>query len=400
MRSDVVRRLAACVVFPLLLASCYDGDPSGFRDAVVVGREGVTALSVSSPLSVLETGATLKLAAIATTATGTQDLSAEATWRSDNPSALSVDGSGTVTAHASGTARITATLGVHAGSVTLAASSAKLLAIRVEGDERLDACGGATYRAVGLYEDETERELVTRVGWSSSDADVARPDTLAGEPGRVLARQTGTASITATRDAVSSDPFIVSVQDNLDAIRLSPATIDPLDPGDVQVFTATGTWGSRQADVSRAAQWAVTLADGSTGTAIATVENTGATPGRLRAVAGGEAVLTASCGGQTAQVDVRVNQIDKLEITNARPIELKTGETLLLALEGTYSNGSTRPLNEDADWSVATVSGTGVTVSNEEGSRGRITAGSGVGVSTVKARVGGKEVSVGVTVVE
>lgn len=400
MRSDLARRLAALILFPVFLSSCYDGDPSGFRDAVVIGREGVTALSVSAPQSLLETGSTLKLAALATTAAGPRDLSAEATWQSDNPQVLSVDAGGTVTAHGSGMARITATLGTHAGSVTLTASAAKLLSIRVDGPARLDACGSATYRAYGRYEDDTERELLSRVNWASSDPDIARPGTLASDNGLVIARRTGTASLTASRDTLVSGAHVLTVEDTLDAITLAPGTIEALEPGATRQFTATGTWGTRQADVSRAAEWFVTKADGSPGTAVATVDNTGAMPGLLRAVAGGEALLTASCGGKTAQVEVKVSGLDSLVITNARPIELKTNASLLLSLEGTYSNGSTRPLNEEAEWSVSTVSGTGVTVSNAEGNRGRITAGSKAGVSTVTALVAGKQVSVGVNVVE
>lgn len=398
MRSDALRRLAVGLSV-LLLASCYEGDPSAFRESVVVGRENVTALSVSAPAGVVETGTSLRLVATATTASGTSDLSAEVSWHSSNPAALFVDAGGLVTALADGTATISATLGVYSASVVVTASSAQLVSIQVTGDAVIDECDMATYTAAGLYEDGTERDVTSLATWSSSDPAVARTGTLAGEYNLLLARNTGTVSLTATRGAVSSTGFVVTVADNLDALVVTPDSSPVMNPGETRQFTATGTWGTRQADISRATGWTVTNVD-ATAPAVAAVINGDTTPGLLTGRTGGDGVLTATCGGQSDSVDIAVVVLEGLVITNTRPIELSPGQSLLLALEGSYSNASTRPLNEEAEWSTTTVSGTGVTVSTTEGSRGRVTAGSAAGVSTVTARVEGREVSVSVTVTE
>ena len=396
MRSEAACRAAALAVL-LVLGGCYDGDPSDFRESVVVGREEVTALALDVPATLVETGTTLRLAALATTARGVQNLSADATWRSSNAAVLVVDDRGRVTAVADGTATISAELGLFRDSVAITASSAQLLSIAVGGSAAVDECDSATYTASGTYEDATVRDITGLVSWSASDPDVAHMSTLAADANRLVTRNAGTVAVTATRGAIVSPGFPVTVADTLTAIDVTPDAPAALDPDDTRQFTATATWGARTADVSRATAWSVVNVDAGADT-VASVRNGDASPGLLTALAGGEAVLTGACGGLQDTVDIEVVSLQSLTITNTRPIELAPGGTLLLSLEGTYTSGTTKPLNEQATWSAVTVSGTGVTVSNTAGSRGRVTAGDAEGVAEVTAEVDGREVTVSVTV--
>jgi len=389
---------AACILLPALLAGCYDGDPSSFREAVVVGRENVTALVIDGELPVIEVGTALQLAATATTTSGAKDLASETTWRSSNPAAVFVDAAGRITAIANGSAQITAQLAQFSDTVTITASDAALQSVLVSGNATVDECATGTYTASGHYSDGTDRDITTLVAWSVSDATVARMSTLGSDRNSLFSILAGSTGVIATRNGIASPAFTVTVPDNLDAIAITPAAPAQIPKGETRQFVATGTWGAVTADISRAALWSVANND-ATAAAIATVQNGDVNAGLLSASNGGIGTLTAGCGGQSNTVAVTVVYLNALNITNTRPIEIKRGASVLLVLEGTYSDASTKPLNESATWSTTTVSGTAVSVSNTAGTRGRVTAGADDGVSTVTATVDGKTASVSVSVV-
>lgn len=393
MRSEALRRLAALVCL-LSLAGCYDGDPSDFREAVVVGREGVTALAIDGEVPVLEVGATLRLRAIATTDTGTADLSDEASWRSSNPAAVMVDRNGVITAVGNGSADISAELAQYGDTVTVLASDAALTAITVTGDAAVDECGNGDYAASGHYDDGSDRDITSLVAWSSTDAAVGRMSTLPGERQRLLSLQAGTTGVQASRGGVVSPAFMVTVADNLDAIDVTPDTLADIPIDAQRQFTAMGTWGAVSGDVTRNSTWSVASDDPDA--TVATILNGDGGAGLLTAREGGGGTVTGQCGGQQDSVAITVVYLDSLAITNARPVTVVRGGTVLLVLEGTYSDGSVLALNERATWSTTT--GSGVTVSNVAGTRGQVTAGSTTGVWTVTATVEGISVSVSVQV--
>ncbi len=393
MRSDALHRLAVLLCL-LSLAGCYDGDPSDFREAVVVGREGVTALAIDGEVPVLEVGATLRLHAMATTDAGTADLSGEASWRSSNPAAVVVDRNGVITAVGNGSADITAELAQFRDTVTVQASDAVLTAITVSGDAAVDECGTGDYTASGHYDDGTDRDITSLVQWSVTDATVARMSTLATERQRLLSLQAGSTGVLATRGGVVSPAFMVTVADNLDAIDVTPDTLADIPIDADRQFTATGTWGAVSGDITRNTTWSVASVDPDD--TVATILNGDSGAGLLTAREGGDGTVTGACGGQQDSVPITVVYLDSLAITNARPVTVVRGGTVLLVLEGTYSDGSVLALNERATWS--TTVGSGVTVSNIAGTRGLVTAGTTTGVWTVTATVEGLSASVSVQV--
>lgn len=377
-----------------LLAGCYEGDPSDLREAVVAGRYQVTALDVRAPATVIETGTQVQLRALADTADGARvDLTSAVTWRSSAPQAVSIDRNGLATGTGNGTATITAELGVINDTASLTSSSAKLVAIRVEGADSLDECRDAAYRAQGDYDDGTRRDITALVGWQTGAGNPARFGSAAGLANRLYTRDAGTVQVYAVRDGIRSPAFPVAVQDTLTRLVLVPGSTGQLAEGDDKRFTATGYWGTREADVTRAAAWSVKQGGGDT---VASVSN-GDDAGVLRAEGGGEATLVVRCGGLDDRAAITVVFLQSLSVTNDQPIELAPGDEVLLVLEGSYSDGGKRPLNEQATWKAAATSGEAVTVSNAPGSRGLVTAGD-PGISQVTATVGDKDVTVTVTV--
>jgi hypothetical protein len=385
----------------MFAAGCYDGDPSGFREAVVVNREGVTALVIDGEQPVLETGASLALTASATTASGTQDFSSYASWRSSNPAAVRVDALGNVTAVGNGMAQVSATLAQFSDTVTITASDAALQAITVSGAGSVNECASASYSATGRYDDGTDRDITALVSWVVADAAIARMSSRSDAKNTLLTRDSGSTGLTAVRGSVASSPFTVTVTDTLDSLVITPAAPAAIARDGSLQFTATGNWGGSSGDVSAAALWALANDDTAASAAdLGSVSNGDDSPGLLTAgPRGGTGTLSATCGGQSDAEDITVVYLESLAITNTRPVELAPNATLLLSLEGTWSDAGKEPANENATWSVSTVSGTPLTVSNTTGSRGRITAGNGEGVATVTASLHGKSVSVSVSVV-
>lgn len=388
------RRWLFSLLAVLSLSACYDGDPTPLHDAVVIGREDVTGLSVSGDGTYLELGVSLQLVATGTTPTGTVDLSRDVTWTTSNPASLSVSDSGRVTALANGTAIITATLGQFVASATLIASDALLQAITVSGDATVDECGNGSYTATGHYADG-DRDITPLVNWSVTDATVARMGTLAGSRNTLLGTLGGATSVVASRNGIDSAGYAVTVSDNLISINVTPDMPAEVSAGDSVPFTATGNRGAGDVDISRATTWSVTN-DDIAADPIATVRNGDSSPGLLTAQSGGTGTLTGSCGGLSDAVPITVTYLASLAITNDEPVVMAINSELLLGLQGVYSNGSTRALNELAVWTVQT--GTVVTVSNSAGSRGRVTAGSVTGQATVRATVEGKYYDVAITV--
>lgn len=381
----------------LALGGCYDGDPADFREAVVAGRDKVTGLVVTAPATIIEVGSGMQLNASAATAPGPViDVAGDVTWRSSAPGVLAVDDGGRVTALSDGTATITAELAVYSASVSVTASSAALQGIAVSGAVAVDECRDAAYAASGHYDDGSDRDITGLVTWAVDDAAIARMSNLAGERNRLLAKNAGLVAVTASRNGVESAPFSVNVLDTLDVLSLTPAAPPEMAVGDSRTFTATGTWGADSAVVSRNAVWSV-VNDDSTLDRIASAGNGDNDAGKVTAESGGTGTLSVSCGGLTASVPITVTYLQSLAITNSTPITMAPDSSLLLALEGTYSDGSVKSLNEQATWSATLNVGSIVSVSNSAGTRGLVTS-TGTGSSVVSATVDGKSVSVTVTV--
>lgn len=403
MNSERRRRRAALpallvALLGVLPAGCYEGDGTAFHDAVVVGSERVTGLAVSGGGTLIEVGATLQLVASGTTPTGTVDLSRDVTWTSSNPAAVAVGAGGLVTGVGNGSAVITATIAQFSASAAITASNALLTGITVSGAAAVDECGTGSYTATGHYDDGSNRDITALVGWSVTDSSIARMSTLAADRNTLFSKLAGSTGVVASRAGISnSPPFAVTVADNLVAIDVTPNTPAQLHEGDSLTFVATGNWGAGSVNISRATAWSVAN-DDALAPAIATVGNGDAGPGQLVAANGGTGTLTGSCGGLTDNVAITVVYLASLTITNTQPIVMAPNSTLLLALQGTYSDGSSKPLNESATWTVASVTGTPVTVSNAVGSRGLVTAGNASGTSTVTATVGSKSFGIAVTV--
>ena len=201
--------ISAIVVAPLLMA--------------FAGCQSDPALSViqvtPTSASLTKTGETVQLTATGTFVhnthpSQTQNLTAQVSWASSNPSVATVNSSGLVTAASTGATTITATLNSSTGPVTgtstvevTAEAVHDLVSIAViPSNQTLGTVGEpAQFIAIGTFNtDPRTQDLTNQVTWKSSDVSIATVNSA----GLAILNGHGTTTITATGKSVSGADIV------------------------------------------------------------------------------------------------------------------------------------------------------------------------------------------------
>ena len=236
--------------------------------------------------------------------------------------------------------------------------------------------------AYGVYTDGGERilpnPLTTDVAWDSTPATVATISNV----GRANGISAGTATITATANntegtAMSGTASLVVTDATLSRIVVSPL-VQTIAPLTVLQFAATGVFSdSTTQDITADANW------GSSDPAKVKVSNTAPTKGLATGVAGGMATISAALGAETGRSVLSVSvSLTSITLTVSGS-GVAIGSTRLLLALGTFSDGTTRSINDAATWSV-TPSDNSIATVNSVG----LVTGIATGTATVKAQVG------------
>ena len=172
-------------------------------------------------------------------------------------------------------------------------------------------------------------------------------------------------------------PLVSGPPPTLTKISVTPAN-PTLQVGATQQFTATGTYsdGTTQILTSQVT-WA------STSPAIATII---ANSGLATGFGVGTSTLSATLGGivstpQTLQV---IPALASIAVTPTNPTLQQVGATLQFTATGTYSDGTTQDLTSQVTW-ASTSPALATVIANS----GLVTAGVGIGTSTISATLGG-----------
>ena len=256
----------------------------------------VTGVSLDKNRLTLDVGGTATLAA---TVEPDEASIKNVTWSSENESVATVDTSGTVTAHSTGNATITATAADGSGEKATCTVTVNAAAtVHVTGVS-LDKT------SLELTEDETARLTATvkpddatnkDVTWASSNNDVVTVD----QNGNVKAVGAGTANITVTTvdqsKTATCEVTVTAATVSVTGVTLNK-TSTSLYVGDTETLTAT-------VEPSDATNRAVTWT--SSDSTVATVDQNGL----VTALARGTAVITATTadGGKTASCTVTVSR--------------------------------------------------------------------------------------------
>lgn len=258
----------------------------------------LTSLVILPPASTsLLAGGTLQLRATGTyNDSSTQDLTETVTWSSSNATVATVTttspGAGLVKALALGTTVISAASGTYSATQTLTVAAASLASIAVtSAGEKVSLAMGTSMRllATGTYTDASTLDLTSQVAWTSSNPAVATIDQNVGTNGKLRSVTTGSTTVTASLEGVTSPGFPVTVNSaTLTSLAITP-TAPTLTIGQTLPMIATGTFsnGSTQ-DVTSDVVWS------SGDAAIATVSMNTGVEGTVKGVTVGTVTITAT----------------------------------------------------------------------------------------------------------
>ena len=209
------------------------------------------AVSPADP-SVLK-GSTRQFTATGSYSDGsTQNLTDKAIWSSSNSVVAVVTNTGLATGFATGSSTIQVALGSVAGSTTLTVTAAVLSSIAVTPPNPSISDGTSQqFTAMGTYSDGSTQNLTNSVTWLSSNASVAKINSMGFASGVGI----GGSSIQAALGSVAGSTTLTVTAAALSSIVVSPAN-PSISDGTTQQFTASGSYtdGSTQ-NVTNLVTW-------------------------------------------------------------------------------------------------------------------------------------------------
>jgi hypothetical protein len=257
-------------------------------------------------------------------------------------------------------------------------STATLTAITIIPGSQTVASPGLTgqFLAVGSFSDGSTQDLTSSSVWSSSSAQIATVGTGATNPGLATAVSQGVATITAKYTTAGTSTAIIGTatftvssgttttnNPTISSLAIIPGSQTVATPGQTGQFTAVGTYsdGSTK-DLTSTAAWSSSSAQ------IATVGTSGTTPtttpGLATAVSQGSATITAKytpTGTTTVVIGTATFTVTSGNTTSGTPtiaslaVVPKTqsvayaGQTASFIAIGTFSDGSTQDLTNNAN---------------------------------------------------
>ncbi|QXB55575.1 Ig-like domain-containing protein [Aeromonas sp. FDAARGOS 1415] len=321
-----------------------------------------TKISVIPPTTRLAKGLTLQLQAIATFSDdSTRDVSTQATWQSSNPTALSVDPKGKITALELGDATVTATLQGVSGQVSVSAVNLAINQIQIIPATVQLAIGTKTrLTAVATFADQSTQDVSSQVAWLSSNTAVATVD----NTGLVSGIAAGSVTLSASLLGVTASTSIQVNNTSATSLQVIPA-VGTLAIGTKNQLQAIATFadGSTQ-DVSSQVQWS------SSDPVVASVDSLGLVTGQGI----GQALITATLDVISRSATLTVTDAITTSLQVIPPTaSLPKGTKLQFQAIATFSDNSSQDVTSQVDWdssdiSVATMDLNGEATAFSEGS--------------------------------
>ncbi|PYX88321.1 MAG: hypothetical protein DMG67_17440 [Acidobacteria bacterium] len=288
--------------------------------------------------------------------TGTHNVSTDMTgWTSDNPNVISVSSRGLAIAHQSlGTATISATGWPGKVSILLTATNPTLQFITVTPFKSSLAVNGTQqYKAIGHYSDGSAPDLTNLVTWgviNNIGVTGGQASITPGPSGGLATGVTaGVVEITATYSGVTSGSYL-----NVGLTALNIAPTNPSVPkGEPQQFTATGTFGANDYDITNYVKW------GSSNLLVANI--TGfpcgiCTGGLASTLSQGTSNISASSGSiasniQQLTVTPAVVTSVAISLSACNPASVPRGNSCQFTALAIYSDQTTATVTDSATWS-------------------------------------------------
>jgi uncharacterized protein YjdB len=259
--------------------------------AVTVVPRSVARVVVAPPAATIAVGREAQLTAQTLDAEGLELVGRGVLWATSDESVASVGAEGLVTAHAAGSATITATSeGVH-GSASVIVTAQPIASITIA-PPSLELTVGESSRLTATVRDASDAPVPgAPVAWSTSAPPVA---TVAAD-GTVTAHAPGSATITAASGSVTATVPVTVEQAPVATVTVAPSSVR-VAPGATAQLSATLRDARGNVLTGRPVAWS-TSAGG-----IATVT----AAGLVRGVAPGTATVTATAEGRSGSATVTV----------------------------------------------------------------------------------------------
>jgi hypothetical protein len=273
----------------------------------------------------------------------TQDLSDFVSWSSSSPAVASMSDA-TATGASQGTTTISATYNGLTAQASLVVNAAVLQNLEVEvSNPDLQIATNSAISAVGLYSDNTSRDVSAEVTWQVDDALVVELD----QTGLTVEGLTvGSANVIAGLDGHQAQVAVSVSNAVLTRIEVSP--VDSTIPlGLTGQLTATGIFSNQTLqDLTTQVTW-LSSAD-----SIASVDNLSGSNGKVSALSQGSASISAHYQGQSGSAAVTVSQASLVSIEVSPPNStLANGYQQQFTAQASYSDGSSVDVTDLVSWS-------------------------------------------------
>jgi uncharacterized protein YjdB len=252
---------------------------------VTVAQEVAAVLVTPATASLTAWDETVQLAATADDANGNPIAGVSFTWSSDDENCVTVNSTGLVTGVGNGTATVTASAGGVSASASVTVAQV-LASVAVNPASATLTFLGQTTQLTATAQDANGNAIAGKtLTWESADESVVT----VGTTGLVAAVATGTATITATTDAVGGDAQVTVTQEAA-SLELSPTGASMSGVGATQQFTLEARDAGGSLIPDPAATWS------SLNPNVATIDPS---TGEATAVESGQVTIAATVTGTT-----------------------------------------------------------------------------------------------------
>jgi len=299
-----------------------------------------------------------------------KNLTNEVIWSSENPSIISVSNAinreGILLGLSTGFSTITATLGGYTDTLEIEVVNAELSDIEI--NLKPVTLSKSTYvnlTAIGIYSDNTRKDVTKEVSWSSDNSSIVTIDNAATISGRAFAKSVGSAKITAQLNDKSDATQITVNESTLVELIIEPNNLE-LYPNAKQQLNAIGVFsdGSKQ-NLNSQVIWQ------SWDTSIALVSNLIGSEGLINCLRAGQTTISASLNNLTSTTTL--NSVDKQIvkiILEADSTQLAKGTQLNINAIALFSDNSSAAIMHDIIYESS--DDFGLRVSNATNSLGKI----------------------------
>jgi len=320
---------------------------------VSIGAAVLESIKITpSNLPVIPLGAVIEFVANGESSDGSSAVLSGVVWTSSNTGVIQFGVGGKATAMGKGSATLTATSGLIAGTISVSVTTASLTAIAVTPSTPTLAAGetppaagkpqigpSQQLAATGTYSNGTTSDLTAVAAWSSSDTTMGA----VSSTGVVTASSTtGAPTITAAWAGVSGTDVVTITAKTVTSISVNPgAPVAVLTQ--VVPFTATAIYSDNSTGpLPAGATWS------SSNPAVAAL--TGANS--ATAASAGATTITVTSGSVTGRATLVVTAaaLNGISVLPINPSVAK-GEKLQLQALGVYSDGTSADLTSSAVWS-------------------------------------------------